>query len=91
MCHFWGEICLISCHILGTLTERGTIHWVGVQTWLQSSQAGSRCLPPIGSSFDVPLLGGNLPHFAPHFGNTDRDGYYRRGDYFLVIVIVLYS
>ena len=32
----------ISRHFLGTLTEMGSIHWVGVQTWLRSSHEGKR-------------------------------------------------
>ena len=68
MGHFWGEICLILRHFLGTLTEMGPIHWVYVQTW-----------PPRGGSFNGTLFGGNLHHFAPLFGNTDRDGSYTLG------------
>ena len=29
-------------HFLGKLTEMGSIHWVGVQTWLRSSHEGNR-------------------------------------------------
>ena len=40
LCHFWREICLVSRFFLGTLTEVGSIHWVGVETCLRSSHEG---------------------------------------------------
>ena len=38
----FGGISPILCHFLGTLTEMGSIHWVGVQTWLRTSHEGKR-------------------------------------------------
>ena len=37
-----GQISSFSRHFLETLTETGSIHWVGVQTWLQSTHEGKR-------------------------------------------------
>ena len=39
---FLGQISSFSGDFLETLTETGSIHWVGVQTWLQSSHEGKR-------------------------------------------------
>ena len=38
--HFLRQISSFSCHFLETFTETGSIHWVGVETWLQSSHEG---------------------------------------------------
>ena len=65
LCHFWREISSFLCHFLETLTETGSIHWVGVQTWLQSTHEGKRWWPPRGGSFIVSLFEGNLLLFVP--------------------------
>ena len=44
LCLFWREISSFLCHFLETLTETGSIHWVGVQTWLRSSHEGDDTL-----------------------------------------------
>ena len=81
---FWRQISSFSRHFLETLTETGSIHWVGVQTWLwssheetwlQSTHEGKRWWPPRRGSFVVPLFKGNLLLFVPLFGNTYRDGF----------------
>ena len=76
---FLGQISSFSRYFLETLTETGSIHWVGVQTWLQSSHEGKRWWHPRGGSFVVTLFGAKLLLFAPLFGNTYRDGFYTLG------------
>ena len=39
---FLRQISSFSGDIMKTLSEMGSIHWVGVQTWLQSSHARKR-------------------------------------------------
>ena len=70
LCHFLGQICLVSRYFLGTLAERVSIHWIGVQSWLRSSHEYKRWWPPRGGSFFVPLFEANLLLFALLFGNT---------------------
>ena len=77
--HFSMQICIISRYFLGTLAEMGPIHWVGVQTWLQSIHEGKWRWPPRGGLFVVTLFKANLHHFAALFGNTDSYGFYTLG------------
>ena len=57
---FWREISSFSGDFLKTLTDMGSIHLVGVQTWLRRSHAGKKWWHPRGGSFVVMLLKGNL-------------------------------
>ena len=50
------QICIILSHFLGTLTNMGPTHWIGVQTWLRSSHEGKWWWPPKCGSFVVTLL-----------------------------------
>ena len=74
--HFLRQIFSFSRHFLETLTETGSIHWVDVQTWLQSSHEGKRWWHPRGGSFVCAVLESNLLVFVPLFENTYRDGFY---------------
>ena len=76
---FLGQISSFSRHFLETLTETGSIHWVGVQTWLRSSHEGKRWWHPRGGSFVCAVLDANLLLFAPLFRNTYRDRFYTLG------------
>ena len=77
--HYSMQICIILGHFLGTLSERGPIHCVGVQTWLRSCHGGKWRWLPIGGSFVVTLFNANMYHFRPIFGNTGRDGFHTLG------------
>ena len=74
LCHFLREISSFLCHFLETLTETGSIHWVGVQTWLRSTHEGKRWWPPRGGSFVVTLFEGNLLLFAPFLETLTETG-----------------
>ena len=76
---FLRQISPFSRHFLETLTETGSIHWVGVQTWLRSSHEGKRWWHPRGGSFVCAVLDANLLLFAPLFRNTNRDRFYTLG------------
>jgi len=75
LCHFLRQISSFSGDFLKTLTEMASIHWVDVQTWLQSSHAGKRWWHPRGGSFVVTLFKANLFLFGGLFENTYRDGF----------------
>ena len=77
--HYSMQICIILGHFLGTLSERGPIHCVGVQTWLRSSHESRWRWPPKGGPFVATLFNANLPDFAPLFWNSGGDGSYTLG------------
>ena len=64
---FWTQISSFSRHFLETLTETGSIHWVGVQTWLQSSHEGKRWWHPRWGSFVCGAFRGKSPLFCATF------------------------
>ena len=66
---FLRQISSFSGDFLKTLTEMGSIHWVGVQTWLWSSHEGKRWWHPRGGSFVVTLLEA-ISSFSRYFLKT---------------------
>ena len=62
----------ISHLILETLKETGPMHWS-----IHEGNFGDGHLEEALLVFT--LFKGNLPHFAPLFGNIDRDGSYTLG------------
>ena len=68
-----------SKDFLKTLTEMGSIHWVGVQTWLRSSHEGKRWWYPRGGSFVCGSFWQNFLLFWGLFKKNYRDGFYTLG------------
>ena len=77
---FLGQISSFSRYFLETLTEMGSIHWVGVQTWLQSSHGKVRGDDTLEGAHSLSrFFGTNLLLFVSLFGNTYIDGFYTLG------------